>query len=274
MKPILFLFKGSFLLIALSFLAITSVNAQGISIEGGLMKIFSAKPGDVIKGHVTLVNPTEEDVVVKVGLKDVQFDCSGGFKLLDDYDLTHGGSQWISDVESEKFIPAKTKYEYPFTITVPNTKGLQGSFLAVLKVQNPDPKKLNLAKNAVGLTSKTNYVIGILVHVDKEPVFDINFENMDLAYQTLQDNQVKKILSITLSNTTIFAYKTALNMEVYNAAGDLVLEKKSLSKHIYADSCRDISLDLSALAAGTYQCVLTAEADGEFVGTNLSLSIK
>ena len=274
MKSIIFLLKGSFLLIALTFLPISHIYAQEIYIEGGLMKIFSARPGDVFKGHVTLVNPTEEEVVVKVGLKDVQFDCSGGFKLLDDYDLTHGGSQWVSDVESEKFIPAKTKYDYPFTITVPNTKGLQGSFLAVLKVQNPDPKKLNLAKNTVGLTSKTNYVIGILVHVDKEPVFDLNFEKMDLAYHILQDNQVKKTLSITLSNTTNYAYKTALNMEVYNTAGDLVLEKKSLSKHIYAGSCRDISLDLSALAAGTYQCVLTAEADGEFVGTNLSLTIK
>jgi len=138
---------------------------------------------------------------------------------------------------------------------------------------NPKPIDEANSNQSITLLERTSYSVGILIDVAKDTEMDLNFEKMRVSYHELPNGNRLKHLNVTVSNDNLFYFPTQLNIEVYNTSGELIMKRTSKNKNIYPGSCREITLDLSDLEAGQYECVLLAKADEQMLGTNLSLSI-
>ena len=73
----------------------------------------------------------------------------------------------------------------------------------------------------------------------------------------------------TQTSATVLAMFPGLNED-----GDQILKTKTKRLMVFPNMCIDYDLDISRLKTGSYQCLLTADARKEYVGTNISLNIK
>jgi len=246
-----------------------------MSVRGGLLKNYSGNPGESFEIKIPVFNTSHNPEVLTTELKDVRFHCDAkaDYSIIDRNKHRYSAVDWVSDFEYQNTVNPKEKFEFIFNVKIPNDPDLKGTYYFIFQFVNPVPEKDPNSKQSITLLERTSYSVGILIDVNKDSEMDLNFEKMDIAYNSLPDNTLQKELNVTLSNNNLFYYTTRLRIEVYDGAGDLILEKSSKRKNIYPASCREISLDVSELKKGDYQCVLLAEADEEMVGTNLSLHI-
>lgn len=255
-------------------LLILLVNTMyaNVIILNGLTHVYSGSSGNVISGEIILVNGSEEDQRVTFQLNDAIFSCTNNKYFTDEITHNQSSIEWFNGNLSDKILAPKETFKYRFSINIPKNDNLRGSFWSILKVNVDKPIMENTLRGSnVAIGSKVSYAVALLTHVNVFDEVNLDFNNVKLNQFT---NSNKKELDINLINESSFVEAVKLTIEIFNKNGEKVYELFTKRNWVFPGLCKDFKIDVSELPEGDYECVLMAEARDEFVGTNLSLTIK
>ena len=218
-----------------------------------------------------LINNSSEEQRVTFDLSEAHFSCTNNRVFSKYPSHPNSSSDWFKSNLSNKVLGPKEKYIYHFKIEIPKKTTLQGSYWSVLMVNVEKPIKENFLNQKIALDTKVRYAIGLVTNVNEFDEIDIDFKNIQLKEN---DKSTVKHLKITITNKSLFVEGVKLSLEVYNKEGTKVHEFISDRNMAFPGFCRDYSIDISSLANGEYECVLIADSRDDFIGTNISLTVK
>lgn len=249
------------------------VNAMysNIVILNGLTHVYTGSTGETITGEVILINSSDQEQRVTFELNEAIFSCTSNRIFIKDKFHQQSSSKWFSANLMDKLLAPREKYVYKFSIKIPNDKSLKGSFWSMLMVNVEKPIKEESLNTKIGLDTKIRYAIGLLTNVNAFDNINLDFSNINLKEDS---NSPKKELEVKVLNESLFIEGVKLSLEIYDNKGIKIQETETDRNMVFPGFCRDFKFDVSVLPNGEYNCVLIADARREFVGTNISLSIK
>ncbi|WP_339919829.1 hypothetical protein [uncultured Flavobacterium sp.] len=242
-----------------------------VIVYNGLTHVYSGNIGDVIYGEVILVNTSEVEERVTFTLSDAIFSCTTNRIFSQKRTHSNSSNEWFKGDLLDKVLGPKEKFVYKFTIEVPADNSLKGSYWSVLMVNVEEPISEKNLSNGVSLNNKVRYGIALITNINEFEEIDIDFSTIEL----IEDNETKaKHLDVKILNNSVFLENIKLALEIYNKEGNKVYELKTNRSRTFPGFCKDYKFDISSLAKGDYECILIAESREEFLGTNISLTVK
>jgi len=252
------------------FLLVTAHAFSNVVILNGLTHTYSGRPGDFIQGEIVLMNTTNREQRITFRLNDVLFSCGNTREFSEKISHTQSSKPWFEGRLMDKVLIPGEKYIYKYSIHIPNNSALRGSFWSALMIEVEKPVKEEKLNANINLNTKIRYAVGLITNVNPFTEVSLDFNNIELIKDKLESN----MLEINLINASKFVEGVRLSLEVYNAQGEKVLEKNSDRPMVFPNMCKEFLLDINELKKGDYECILTADSRKEFIGTNISLSIK
>lgn len=110
-------FKSAFTLLFI--LAITASGlAQGVSMSPTRL-FFTGNPGEVVSQNVIMYNSSDNDYVFNINHKDWHREEDGTKVYFESGELSHSNANWVSTLETNLNLPAKSTEEVLITMTIP-----------------------------------------------------------------------------------------------------------------------------------------------------------
>lgn len=242
-----------------------------VTVINGLTHVHSGSSGDVIFGEVILLNNSDSEQRVRFDLSEAIFTCDNGRKFVEDNPHNQSATDWYKSELNELSLAPYERYTYRYKISIPDNHTLSGTYWTVLMVSVEAPIKEEVLNNSVGLNTKIRYAVALLTHVNS--LDDVNLQFNDVMLDQVSDI-TRNQLDVKVQNFGSFVEGVVLTLEVYDANGNRIHKIKSDRNMVFPGVCRNYKLDISEIPPGEYQCLLLADSRKEFVGTNLSISLK
>lgn len=260
MKIILQLFIG--------FACIFNLQANVIVLNG-LTHSYSGVSGQVFEGEVVLANTSTVEQRVSFSLNEAIYDCNKGRAFVEGVNHINSSTNWFNGAVSEKILEPKEKYIFKYSITVPSSTTLDGSFWTTLMINVDKPIREETVAN-IGLDTKIRYAVRILVDVNIPEDVNFNFKSINIK----SNNTSKRQLIIKVLNDSKFIENVKLSLEFYNKEGEKVYEIQTNRSKVFPKVCREFLIDISDLSIGVYQCLILADARDEYIGTQMDIAIR
>lgn len=251
-------------------LASTSNVFGGISILNGLSHVYNTKVGGKVRGQVVLYNSGSSFQRVVFDLNEAVFACNENRKFVADTLHDRSASDWFSCKVNDIEIAPNSKYVLNFSFNVPNDTKLTGSFWTALMVSIEQPIRSEKLNNNIGLSTKMRYAVALIVHVNKDKEFQVDFENVQL----IDEPQQKRQILVQMKNEGLYANPVEITLELYNESGDKVGVFNSKRHLIFPQVCRFFQIPMEDLPQGVYTGVLLAHSGKQYIGSNISIKIK
>lgn len=140
----------------------SEILAQGISMSPTRL-FFAGNPGQVVTQTVTLSNSSEKDYVFNINTKDWEREEDGNKIYSESGTLENSNSSWISTLESNITLPAKTNTEIVVSMKIPENASpseLTNSMLFFTQIGKQD----DLAKQQMGIGIIPLFEFGLHVY--------------------------------------------------------------------------------------------------------------
>ena len=261
--------KSTILFITVLLFSISSAYS-GVLIRNGLLHKFSGSDGSRMYGEVILVNTSSTEERISFHLNEAMFSCEQQRYFTSDTTHTRSSLAWFEGNLVDRVLAPKEKFIYKFSINIPQDQTLQGSYWSMLMVQVEKPFAQSQVGNALALSNQVRYAIALLTDVNPSKE-NIQIDFTDVKVETLGNNQ--KQIAINIQNEDKYIEEVKLLLEVYDAEGNNVLKKETVTGFLFPSFCKHFTIDISELPKGNYECLLVAESREEYIGTNINLSI-
>lgn len=253
----------------LLFIIWTNSVCSSVIILNGLTHTHNAVPGEMIQGEIVIMNTSDSEQRITFRLNDVIFSCGNSRVFTADSTHIQSSKSWFRGSLMDRMLLPKEKYTYKYAIDVPATK-LDGSFWNALMIEVVNPIKEERLTAKIDLDTKIRYGIGLITNINRIYELEVEFDSVDLA----KDESDHNVLIVNLFNPSNYVEGLKLSLEVYNSNGKKVFETTSKRPIVFPNMCMEFSLDLKDLGNGEYECILIADSREEYVGTNLSLTVR
>lgn len=241
----------------------------GIQVQNGLTHTHSGIAGNVMTGKIKVKNMGKNEERILVYKQDLSLSCGRDVEYSEVGNNTRSSSNWIQTNIDEKLLGAGEEYDILYTITVPNSADLSGTYWNIVMVEGADPVKED-DKEGVKISSRIRYAVQMIVDVGTFQSPQLAFENFNY-----QKNQAgNQTIHVLLANKGDYASKTKLTLEVYGANGEKVKVIESQAKRLYPKKCNDFELELKGLPIGKYEGIVVADNGKDLFGANITISIQ
>lgn len=257
------------LVLQLLCLCITLASYAGIQVQNGLTHTHSGIAGNTITGKIRVKNVGKKEERILIYKQDLSLSCGNTVEYSEVGTHPRSSASWIQTNVDEKVIGVGEEYDILYTITIPNSADLSGTYWHIMMIEGLDPIKEE-AESGVKISSRVRYAIQMLVDVGTFQSPQLAFENF--AYQKNQAGN--QTIHVQLANKGDYASKTKLTLEVYGANGEKLKVIESQSKRLYPKKCNDFELELKGLPAGKYEGIVVADNGKDLFGANISISIQ
>ncbi|PIB34031.1 hypothetical protein BFP72_00590 [Reichenbachiella sp. 5M10] len=258
-------------LILFLFLIGTTLQSQGsVTVLNGLSHMYSGQSGEEIRGHVVLLNTSDQTERVRFELNEAIFSCDSSRVFTNREAHSQSSSAWFASDVMDKELAPNEQYIYDYSIHIPEDESLQGSYWTVLMVSVENSVSAEQLMSGVSIDSKVRYAIGLMTHVNAFDQVQLDFDDVELALDTLDYAQA---LDIRLKNDGQFIEGVSLILEVYDMDGEKVTDIYSDRNMVFPGVCKRYLMDISSLPDGEYYCLLLANARDEYAGTSISLTL-
>jgi len=211
----LFIANLAFILILLS-----SNSFANVAIIGGLTNEHIAKPGETYQGNITLANLDEEPQEVRIYQTDYAFFADGKAIYGDPGSIARSNTSWITFSPSRLTIPPKGNSEVIYTVKVPLSMELIGTYWSMIMVEglpNVTPEDIQDDKPKVGIKTVIRYGVQMVTHIRDTGIRKLKFLDTKLIKA---DNG--KILQVDIENIGERMVRPLLWCEIYDTKGTLI----------------------------------------------------
>ena len=232
-------------------------------------------PGEQYTGVIRVRNDSNRPHEVKLYQTDYAFSADGK-TLYDAPGLAkRSNAKWIQITPQRLVIPPRGDAVARYTVTVP-TGDLKGSYWSMIMVEPISEGSLESSQTApgnaraqVGLQTAVRYGVQIASHFAGEATRDARFTNASAS----KTKSGKAALRFDFINTGELAYRPQFTIQLIDANGKQVLERKASRGLVYPGSSIRQQFDLPANVRGAHRLVVLADTGGnDLVGAQFSVS--
>lgn len=255
--------QTSLTLALLSSAAAVRLSAQ-ISVLSSTVEEKIAAPGEAYAGRVTIQNPGTTAETVRLYQTDYLFHADGtsSFDAIGHQSRSNGS--WVSLQSSQVTVPPGSTVNVPYTVSVPASDTLRGSFWSVIMVEGAMKPATAAAgergKAQVGLGTVIRYAVQVATHIGPSGTRAVKFTKAGVV-----PSDSSSAIELDVNDVGERAYRPVLWVEVYDADGNLRAKAKQSRGLLYPGSSLRQHFDLGRLAPGTYKAVIFADTGEDSV---------
>ncbi len=255
-------------------LALCPLSAE-ISIIGDLLEQFESTPGSESKGSFTIRNIGATDESVRIFLTDYTYKADGTTHFHEDNPNpahTRSNVEWIAlDTQKALIAPGEERTVH-YTVTVPPSKPLVGTYWSVLIVE-PEVQ-ISETDKGVSLTPIFRYAVQIMNHFRDGAKADLKLESATVA--AVQPHPHDKLLAkegevmpkkvefvLDVANDGDLGLNPEITCELLDKNGTTVFEGKHPKAWLLPDCSVRSRFDVTQLPSGKYSGIFTMDAGGE-----------
>lgn len=235
-----------------------------ISVLSSTVEEKTAAPGEAYAGRVTIQNTGTTAETVRLYQTDYQFSADG----TSDFDAAgrhaRSNAPWISLQSSQVTVLPGTSVNVPYTVSVPSSDTLRGSFWSVIMVEGAmKPAAASSdehGKAQLGLGTVIRYAVQVATHIGPSGTRAVKFTKAGVV-----PSDSSAAIELDVNDVGERAYRPVLWVEVYDAEGNLRAKAKQSRGLLYPGSSLRQHFDLGKLAPGTYKAVIFADTGEDSV---------
>jgi len=245
-----------FLLLLCSILGPAAVLHAQIAIPEGLTHEYTLQPGERLDGQLVVASTSEEPVYVTLELRDYLFFADGTTLYEEPGTVSRSNASWIQlFVSSPVLIPPGEELQVPYTIAVPETETLAGTYWCILLVA-PAPAEAR-AEDGLSITTVLSYGIQFVTHIGSTGTRSVRALGASLAEAT--DGVV---LEVDIENDGERWVRPEVWAELYDADGVKIGDYPSGQLRIFPGTSVRYTFALGQLAPGAYRTVIILDDRG------------
>lgn len=254
----------------------------GVQVANGLTHEFTAAPGELLEGVITLQNSDSEPASVRVYPTGIHTRADGTYLYHQDDDHPRNLIPWLQVYPRKVTLSPEGTSEVRFQIRVPEDGSLVGSYWNVVMIEGVDegvaleqgeldPEQVRVAMNRV-----MRYAVQLIVHIEESGKRKIDFLHNGLSRSAGTDEDAApRLFRSDILNIGERLLRIIMRLELYSEEGQLAGRFTSERKRIYPDSERRYEFDLSTLPAGSYHVLLIADGGSNAMfGARYRLNLK
>jgi hypothetical protein len=265
---------------ALLLFVLPAAHAQ-IAVQSELVDDRTVAPGTSYQGTITIKNLTDAPQQAKVTARDYRFTAAGTNAFDSPGSHVRSNAEWMSFRPSRLTLPPRGTAEVEYDVSVPeaaalpDSTGARGTYWSVLMVE---PIARGSAEStlpavedqhAFGVRQVTRFGVQIATHLSSSTSPDVAVESADLVAEG-----DRRVLSVDLENRGAGMTRPTLDLEVYDANGQVVLRKEAPASRLYPKTSIRHRLPLEGLSDGRYEALVVVDAGGErVVGAQYTLDL-
>lgn len=191
-----------------------TVFAQGVSMSPTRM-FFTGNPGETVSQIVTMYNSSDNDYVFNINLKDWNREEDGTKVYFEPGTLDHSNSNWVSTLETNINLPAKSTTEVLVTMSIPedaSTTELTNSMLFFTQIgKQEDEVKHDMGIGIIAIfefglhvyyTPPTNHTNSLdIMSIESESNAKIDMEQVHI--RVFNDGNIVNDASVELELTNL-----------------------------------------------------------------------
>jgi hypothetical protein len=248
----------------------------GIHIEGSLYQEKNTAPGAVYRGTIAIRNSGATPAQAKLYGTDYTFAADGSNQYGAPGKLARSNGGWLRLSQEQLTIPAHGVASVQYEVSVPADDTLKGSYWSMIMIESlsaaesADGEALKKGQARAALTAVTRYGVQVASDIGDTGRRELQFSNPRLV----EGKDAKRFLAVDVGNTGERSLNPQISLDL-NGAQDGAAKKVTGSRQrLYPGSSARFQLDVSAMPAGTYRALVTADAGGDDVfGSQFELTI-
>lgn len=245
--------------LAVALVLASPVRAQ-IILRSNIVEEQVTSAGDSYTGAIVLSNSSGRPHTAILYQTDYSFSADGFSHFDRPGGLPRSNADWVVLQERRVVVPARGSSMVPYTVVVPRTTTLRGTYWSTIMVEGAaDGAEQGAATNS-GISSVLRYAVQIATHVGAEGSRDVAFTNVS-ATQT----DSSAALDLDVSDSGERAYRPTLSVEVYDEMGALRAKAKQNRGLLYPGTSLRQRFTLPRLPKGTYHAVVFADTGAESI---------
>ena len=243
--------KALFVLLAACLWWLLAGSAYGgISIRGGLTHERTVRPGETYEGVVTIVNTDSPEREVRIYQTDYRFTCDGRYFYDEPGRNLRSNAQWIDFSPRTVIVPPRGTVDVSYTVTVPETADLVGTYWSVLMVEvagtgaaRSRPEKPETI--SLGISQVIRYGIQLVNHISDTGERRLGF----LDTRVLRAGE-SRTLEVDLENAGERWLRPLVWAELYDDNGVFMGRFEGGTLRIYPGTSARYKMDLSDVPGG------------------------
>ena len=250
-------------LLALYLVPFFAVSLYGnFVIRDEFTKVYDLNYGETALGSVSLYNPTDTIIQIKVSGADYAHTKNEEDYFLEPGKYTRSNANWINFSEFISIRP-KENATYPFTIVAPNQRNLVGSYWSVLFFE--EVKSLSFSSNE-DIAIDYRYCIQIITNLKNTGIIDMSF---------VEANFLENNIILTLKNTGTLWFDATIKIDIFNQNAEFIYTKSSERHRIYPELEREYKIPIDQLKPAEYYAIIMVDGGNERVfGHQISFAVR
>lgn len=245
-----------------SLLLFLSMTAHAsVEVMGSLKHSFKGKPGDVMKGEISIQNNDDTDQEVKVYQTDLLYNLEEKTFYDEPGNHKRSNSHWIEFSPKSVILKANEVRLIQYEITVPADETLKGTFWSVIMVEGVVPIDPN-QQGDLNIRTVTRYAIQMVTEMTDEGAGSLKFMEPTLV----KEANNKLFLAVDLLNNGDHYIAPEISIELFDDAGESAGIITAPKKGLYPTTSTRFKLDLEGIPSKkTYKAMIIAAGQGDDV---------
>ena len=260
-KPISTLFHLASVALLASALVLPGRAGAQIAVVGSTVEEHDAAPGQVYEGTILIRNLTTAPQSVRIYKSDYLFFADGTSHFDDPATTPRSNANWIKPSASAVVVPPSGEVTVGYTITVPLSDSLTGTYWSAIMVEGAPSAPPPAAERQVGIGAVVRYAVQLATHLPKAGSRKVVFENNTLG----TDSTGHRVFELDVKNDGERAYRPKLWVELYDAAGVLKGRREQQRGLLYPGTSLKQRFTFDTLPAGSYKAVVFADSGDDSV---------
>jgi hypothetical protein len=256
------LFLACFLILLLPFTSKASVE-----VVGSLRHVHKGVAGEVYKGEIKIQNTGATDQEIKVYQTDLLYNYKDFTYYNTPVSQPRSNANWIKFSPKTAVVKAHSSMYLQYTVTIPNSDTLKGTYWSVLMVEGVSPIEPSQS-GQVTINTVIRYAIQIVTDMKNQGEGRLVFMKPTLVKE---GNDL--YLAVDLENKGDHYIAPDVSIKLFDNEGNLVKELTAPRKGVFPTCSTRFRFNLKGIKSGqTYQAVIVAQGEGQDVfGLNYSL---
>ncbi len=245
----------------LAMFLIVAGTVQGtaqVLVRSSLSQDDEVSPGATYERAIELYNSDDSTRAAEVSLRDYTFTYEGTTNYADPGTLTRSNAPWINYGGSTITLPPEEEVELTYQVDVPETIGGEppvGTYWSMLLIE-PLGQQTVSADQGLAVQQVRRYGIQVATHISGTGAPEVEILSTDLKRQEGQT-----ALTVAAENMGTRSARPSAQLELYDEAGELVVEEQTSPKRVYPGTSAQFQMDLSGVSPGTYQGLLVLQME-------------
>ena len=237
-----------------------TASAQ-IAVVGSTVEEHTAAPGQRYEGTIVVRNLTSQSQGVRIYQNDYRFFADGTSHFDAAGSTVRSNARWILPSATAIVVPPTGEITVGYTVTVPPLDTLRGTYWSAIMIEGAPTAAPAAASKQVGIGAVVRYAVQLATHLPTVGSRTVAFANQRSA----TDSTGRRLLELDVQNAGERAYRPLMWVELYDAAGALVVRREQQRGLLYPGTSVRQRFVFDTLAAGSYKALVFADTGDDSV---------